>query len=81
MVILTRACRISVLALVNLVKLFFKVELVYIKYAFLTVVFKCIWRGFFQSVNYERKLKKSEDSGLVYFAVDVTNYKFGQKSH
>lgn len=79
MVILTRACKISVLALDNLVKLFFKVELVYIK--FLTVVFKCIWRGFFSSVNYERKLKKSEDSGLVYFALDVINHNFGQKSH
>lgn len=79
MVILTRACKISVLALDNLVKLFFKVELVYIK--FLTVVFKCIWRVFFSSVNYERKLKKSEDSGLVYFALDVINHNFGQKSH
>lgn len=79
MVILTRACKISVLALDNLVKLFFKVKLVYIK--FLTVVFKCIWRGFFSSVNYERKLKKSEDSGLVYFALDVINHNFGQKSH
>lgn len=81
MVILTRARRISVLALVNLVKLFFKVELVYIKYAFLTIVFICVWRGFCKSVNYERKLKKSEDSGLVCFALALINYNFGQKSH